>query len=106
MSQFSLRRFLILLVSVLGGLALLLTYLPVVTVCMVFMASGCFILRAGVNGLRKGYIRINARTQCVTYDRSNNPIEFWFYVFLSIMMGLLAFGCALFFILKRLKVLA
>ena len=79
MSEFSLRRFLILLVAVLGGLIFLLTYLPVVTASVVFLGGGVLILYVGIKGLRKGSVAINARTKFATYDRSNNPIEFWFH---------------------------
>ena len=103
MSEFSWRRFLILLVSVLGGLVLLFTYLPVITGCVVVSGFGFLISRAGITGLRKGFVSINARTKFVTYERSNDPIEFWFYVVFSILIGISVCCFALFLFMKSLK---
>jgi len=66
---------------------LIFIFSPVVAASIGILAIALFILRAGIIGLRNGYVSINARTKFVTYDRSINPIEFWFYVIVSIAYG-------------------
>lgn len=88
-SEFSFRRFLILLGMVLGGIYVFLFHLPRLTGFILFMVIGVFVLSTSVAALRKGYLRINARTRFVTYMRAENPVAFWFYVFFFIVLGVL-----------------
>ena len=89
-SGFSFRRFLILLVMVLGGLYFFFFCLPRFTGFIVFQTIGIFLLNTCVVALRKGYVRINTQAKIVTYTRGDNPVEFWFYVFFIIMLGILS----------------
>jgi hypothetical protein len=88
-SDFSFRRFLILLVMVLGGLYFFLFYLPRLTEFIFSLTIGAFALYSSVVALRRGYVTINTRANIVTYTRDSNPVEFWFYVVFFIIMGIL-----------------
>ena len=94
-SEFSFRRFLILLGMVLGGIYVFLFHLPRLTGFIFFMMIGVFVLSTSVIGLRKGYFTLNVRTKFLTYARADNPVAFWFYVLLFIILGILTccFAC-------------
>jgi hypothetical protein len=98
-------RIFTLLVIMLVAWVLLFIYAPVIAACIGLLGIAALILRAGINGLRKGSVSINARTKFVTYNRSNNPIEFWFYVILFILIGIFACGFAVFPILEKYKII-
>lgn len=105
-SGFSFRRFTILLVTVLGGLYLLFTYLRVVAASIGLMALGYFlILRPGIKALRKKSVSINARTKFVIYTRTDNPVEYWFYTFLFMLAGISICCLALFILLQHFKLI-
>lgn|ERR1035437_2237798 len=90
-----------LVLMVIVGWALLFIYLPVVAVCMVPLAIGAIIIYVGIDGLRTGFVTINARIKCVTYNRSSNPFEFWFYVTSTILAGIAICGFAVFAIFEK-----
>ncbi len=104
-SEFSFGRFLILLTAVIGGLYLLFTYLRVVAGCIIIFGVGIFFFYIGFKALRKGSVSINARTKFVTYTRTNNPIEFWFYILFSIFMGILTDSFALILFLQHFNII-
>lgn len=88
-SEFSFRRFLILLATVLGALYLSLNYTPRLTVFIFILIIGIFFLGIAIAALRDGYVKINAQAKIVTYSQSDNPLVFWFYVFLCFIFGIL-----------------
>ncbi|HEY5233986.1 MAG TPA: hypothetical protein VIK35_10680 [Verrucomicrobiae bacterium] len=105
-SEFSFRRFIILLVTVLGGLYLLFTYLRVVAASIGLMALGyVLILRPGIRALRKGSVSINARTKFVIYTRADNPVEYWLYTFLFMIAGISICCFALLILLQYFKLI-
>lgn len=103
--EFSFRRFLILLVAVLGGLYFLFTFLPSVTGFVVLFGGCVFIFYVGIGALRKGCISINARTRFVNYTRTDNPVAFWFYVLFFMFIGLMGCCVVLILLLQKLNII-
>jgi len=69
---------------------LLLKYKPMACYFVYTMAIGFYFLYYGFNALRKGEIDIRSYTRYSTYNRRNNPIEFWLYIFIFGVLGITA----------------
>jgi hypothetical protein len=54
----------------------------------IFLACGFLAFVSLVVGLRRGDMRIFARSSVSVYQRIQNPFGFWFYVFLFALLGI------------------
>jgi hypothetical protein len=66
---------------------------------IIFSTVGSYLLYGAFDALRQGVISINAKASISVYDRRRNPFGFWFYILLFMLIGLMAFGMAFYFLL-------
>jgi len=94
------RTFFSILAAILS-FVLLAIYFPFVTGFIWFFAVGAAILFTIYKSLEKGFIGVNLKYKIAVYERRNDPIEFWFWVFFGICLGSLACVSSVFFLLHK-----
>jgi hypothetical protein len=66
----------------------LLKFAPKVAFFVSGIAATSFLLYSGFRALRIGVIEIRAYSRVSIYERGSNPVEFWFFTFLTICIGI------------------
>jgi hypothetical protein len=75
------------------------SHFPGVAMFAILSAAGIYILYLVFKCLLKGVITINAKSEMSVYERHANPVGFWFYILLFLVLGFLFSGCAVYFLL-------
>jgi len=73
---------------ILAGLLVAAVRFPSVAMFVMFAAAGSFILWVAYHGLRTGIIGAKRSR----YERSANPLGFWFHILFYTLVGALVFG--------------
>ena len=79
----------------LAGLLVAAARFPRVAMFVMFGAAGGFILLVAYDGLRTGVIGAKRSR----YERSANPLGFWFYISFYALIGALVFGYGVYCVL-------
>jgi hypothetical protein len=80
---------------------LLAIYFPFVAGFIWFLGIGAAILFTIFKSLEKGFIGVNLKYKFAVYERRNNPIAFWFFVFVGVCFGILGCVSSIFFLLHK-----
>jgi hypothetical protein len=72
---------------------------PIYGCVVVFALIGSNLLYGAFYALRRGVVSVGSRASIFVYSRRSDPFRFWFYIFLFMLSGSMAFGLAIYALL-------
>jgi len=86
-----------------AGVIFLLIYFPSVAGFVVLSSIGIAILFVTYRNYKNGSFPVNYKYKIAVYRRRDNPIAFWFYMFVAVGFVILACVTAVLFLLHKFK---
>jgi hypothetical protein len=75
----------------------LLRFAPKVAFFVSGIAAASFMLYSAFRALQSGVIEIRAYSRVSVYERGSNPVEFWFFTFLTFCIGIGVGICSVYY---------